>query len=186
VADSEHPGRRKAVAAIDTTFRAIEVSAAEELWLPSLILVYALMDAMAWLDRDPKNEDVAATDFVRWAETYVLQPVTDACAGIDLYGARCGLLHSHTVVSRLMRDGKARPLWYVLPNGEMLVPISSSSLRTATQIGLLDFVSRVREACGAFVAAADGDPRLGESIWARANIYYDRVVPWPTKRSEVM
>jgi len=32
----EHPGRRKAIGAIDTTFRAIERCATEGLWLPCL------------------------------------------------------------------------------------------------------------------------------------------------------
>ncbi len=185
MADDEPPGRAKVVAAIDTTFRAIELGAAEELWLPCLILVYALIDAMAWLTRDPKNEDVTRSDFVKWTETYVLRPPSDACAGIDLYGARCGLLHSHTIESKLMRDGDARPIWYALPDGEVLVPFSSSSPRAATKIGLRDLVDSVRSGCGAFVAAVDQDPQLGQVVWDRANIYYARAMEWPRKHPKV-
>ena len=186
MAEGEHAGRRKAVAAIESTFRAVERCAAEELWLPCLVLAYALIDAMAWLARDQKNEDVTRSDFVTWADTYLLQPPTDACSGIDLYGARCGLLHSHTVESKLMREGVARPLWYVLPDGEMLVPIFSSSALPASQVQLGEFLARTKEACNAFVAAVDGHAALGEVVWMRANTYYDRVVPWPTRRPEVM
>jgi len=35
------------------------------------------------------------------------------CTPDDLYAARCGLLHSGSAESRLSREGKASPLWYV-------------------------------------------------------------------------
>ena len=35
----------------------------------------------------------------------------------DIWGARCGLLHTHTASSKLSRQGKARQLHYYTANG---------------------------------------------------------------------
>jgi hypothetical protein len=178
-------GRQKVLAAIETTHRAVDRCVADELWLPCLVLLYAGIDSMAWLARDPADEDVTRGDFVRWCEAYLLRPPTPHCSGVDLYGARCGILHSHAAGSRLMREGQARPLWYELPTGETLIPVHSSSALLATTVRLEPFVQSVFVGCSSFVAAADADPKLGQQVWQRADQYYDHTVPARAARSEV-
>ena len=50
----------------------IDACLAANLWEPTLILLYAGIDAMAWLDRPDGQLDVTGTDFVKWVEKYLL------------------------------------------------------------------------------------------------------------------
>lgn len=82
--------------------------------LPSaIILIYSGIDTMAYLTMPAGQEDVTRDDFVRWAERYIRFPCKEQLSGLDLYGARCGMLHTHGVTARLTREGKCRMLGYV-------------------------------------------------------------------------
>src|SRR5207245_8304759 len=82
---------------------ALEACLTANRWEPTLILLYAGIDAMAWLDRPASQRDVIEADFVQWAERYLLSQPSPGLTGEDLYGARCGLLHSHTGESKKHR-----------------------------------------------------------------------------------
>jgi len=77
-----------------------------------LILTYATIDILAWLNRDEAHKDVTHSDFEEWVNQYLLANSNLACTATDLYGARCGLLHSYSAGSRLSRKGEAVELWY--------------------------------------------------------------------------
>jgi hypothetical protein len=108
--------QREAQRRLDAKLRAVEVAVARSLdsglWEPTLILLYASIDAMAWLDRPDGQADVHAADFLSWVESYLLPASALTCSGEDLYGARCGFLHSHTGESRRHRELRARKLFY--------------------------------------------------------------------------
>ena len=79
----------------------------------AVILIYSGIDTMAYLSMPAGQEDVTQTDFVRWAERYIHFPCKEQLTGLDLYGARCGMLHNYGVVSRLSRQGKCRQIGYL-------------------------------------------------------------------------
>ena len=91
---------------------AIEACLKNRLLLPGLLLLYAGIDIMAWLSREKSHADVERDDFIRWVDRYLLPNAGLACSAMDLYAARCSLLHSYTAESRLSRKGKARPIFY--------------------------------------------------------------------------
>jgi len=74
------------------------------------MLLYAGIDAMAWLDRPESSMDVTARDFINWTDKYLLSG--DGLTGEDLYEARCGILHSLTGESKRHRELRARKLFY--------------------------------------------------------------------------
>lgn len=76
-------------------------------------LILCGMDAMAYLDMPEAQQDVTRTDFIRWADCYIRFPCKEQLAGIDLYGARCAVLHQYGSVSALSRDGKCRLIGYM-------------------------------------------------------------------------
>ena len=168
-------GRDKLLRALDDSRRAVHLCLDDQLWLPALILVYALLDALAWVGkRGGSQPDVTRDDFIRWCDRYLLVPPSATFSAVDLYAARCGLVHSNTAESRLMRQGQARPVWYDLPTGQSLVPIRTVSSQMPVIIpvqGLVDAVFRAAESL--FVAAVDADRELAREVWARANVYYD-------------
>ena len=85
----------------------------KESCMPSLILIYSGIDTMAWLNRDKTHEDNDRTDFKNWVDNYLLPDSGLNCSAIDLYAARCAILHSYTAQSLLSRAGKARKIYYV-------------------------------------------------------------------------
>jgi hypothetical protein len=78
--------------------------------IPTLVLIYSAIDTTGWLD----STDVFSTrnDFIRWVDSYLLKTKPLKCTPMDLYAARCGLLHTFTPDSQLSSSGKARAIYY--------------------------------------------------------------------------
>jgi hypothetical protein len=94
--------------------RAIDLCLRSELLLPGVALLYSLIDLMAWLSRPGGQDDVHRADFVRWVDKYLL-PIPDSSYGaIDLYAARCSIIHSYTAESKLSREGDASRVCYTM------------------------------------------------------------------------
>ncbi len=78
----------------------------------ALILAYSAIDTMSWLSLPAGKEEVEPQDFVSWADRYVIPGSSLECTGADLYGARCGLVHTLTPDSRMAKRGKAVKINY--------------------------------------------------------------------------
>jgi len=78
----------------------------------AIILVLSGIDTMASLNRPESQPDVTRTDFVNWCDRYMNFSTKDKPSSLELYGARCGMLHQYGSQSRLYREGKARMLIY--------------------------------------------------------------------------
>jgi hypothetical protein len=79
----------------------------------AVMLIYAGIDAMAFLDMPASQESVNRTNFIRWADRYIRFPCSEQIPGKDFFGARCGLLHSYSVDSSMSREGKCRMVGYL-------------------------------------------------------------------------
>jgi hypothetical protein len=97
---------------IEKLLHAIHVCLDKELILPSLLLLYAGIDIMASLCRPESHEFVKQEDFLNWTDEYLLPDSGLPCGAIDIFAARCSLLHSYTAESKLSRDRKAKRLFY--------------------------------------------------------------------------
>jgi hypothetical protein len=91
----------------------------------ALVLVFSSIDKMAWLTR--KNTDHTRSAFIRWVDHYFLPAGSISLDAIDLYAARCGLLHTGSAESKLFSDGKAKQIFYTVgprrPLGEILAEV---------------------------------------------------------------
>jgi hypothetical protein len=86
--------------------------------LSALTLLYSAIGTVCWLDSEQQFETRA--DFKRWAEKYMLNAKGSKaveCTAIELYAARCGILHTSSGESRLAADGEARMLQYAWGTG---------------------------------------------------------------------
>jgi hypothetical protein len=61
---------------------------------PALTSIFSLMDTMAYLYTEQEKQN--RTDFINWVDKYLKtsDDQTYQYTGKDMYGARCGLLHS--------------------------------------------------------------------------------------------
>jgi len=85
-------------------------------FIPSLSLIYSGIDIMAWFDLPIKQLDATGKDFISWAEKYLLPNSNLECNAVDLWAARCGIIHTSSFSSKKSREGKAREIYYAWGN----------------------------------------------------------------------
>jgi hypothetical protein len=121
-----------------------------------LALIYSGIDTWALLAAPPPLVDTTRSVFMDWCEAYILPRVQsvegEALAAIDLYGARCGVLHTSTPQSALGRTGTARELWYQF-NGQTGVRMLSVLPRPALRLDVSALAWAFRD--GALACLAD-------------------------------
>jgi hypothetical protein len=88
---------------------AIDECVRRHLVIPSLILIYATIDVCAWLVYDDSQVGVR---FEKWCNSHLLLGTNVTATGADLYGARCGILHTFSAESRKSVTGVAREVVY--------------------------------------------------------------------------
>jgi hypothetical protein len=92
----------------------IKVALDNGAFMGAIILTYAAIDAMAFLSMPENKKEVHRGDFVNWVEKYMetdsKQPYQ--YRGIDLYGARCGIVHRYGATSRLSDSKRCKIFGY--------------------------------------------------------------------------
>lgn len=89
----------------------VEACLERKLITPGLVLLYSAIDITSWLGSDEPNAPVRER-FVAWVEQYLLRGKALKCTALELYSARCGLVHTLTAESTLVVEGKARRIVY--------------------------------------------------------------------------
>lgn len=79
----------------------------------TLILLYSGIDAMAYLTMPEERAKVTRADFVGWAEKYlrfrdVDSQTTLSVPGLELYAARCAMVHTYSSEADLHKEGKVK------------------------------------------------------------------------------
>ncbi len=98
--------------AFTQAFEGVRVLRDAKLMQPCLVVLYSAIDAAAWMAAE-HDGDVTKSDFLSWVDRFLLPESKLDCTAFDLYGARCGVLHSFSAYSSLQRQGKARLVCYV-------------------------------------------------------------------------
>jgi hypothetical protein len=76
--------------------------------LSCLTLLYSAIDVLAATDGHGKTQKT----FVAWVDKYMLPNTNLRFSALDLYAARCGIVHNFSAESDLSRAGKAKKLVY--------------------------------------------------------------------------
>ncbi len=126
----------------------------------ALTLLYSGIDTLGLLNAPAGTTDASRSTFIDWCERYVLPRLstTDVTTPtpMDLYAARCGVLHTSTGESKLEREGDVRKLWYTF-RGRAAV---NSVLNTPKPLLLVEverLVGAFEEGSRAFVADLSED-----------------------------
>lgn len=84
-----------------------------------LIVIYSAMDTMGLLDAPPTVISATGASFQNWVKKYFLpQDGSFEFDEQDLWGARCGVLHTYTAESDKSRAGKLREVQYIAGDKE--------------------------------------------------------------------
>jgi len=155
---------------IDDLISAIKHCFEKKLFFPGLILLYSGIDIMAWLNRPEYKNDSDRNDFIEWTEKYFRLELKNPCRAVDLYSARCGLVHSYVGESRLTRKGKAKRIIYAWGIAQ---PEALQYLIRKT--GKSDVILHIDDLFNAFQLATDHFQRDLAKDPNKANVVYSRV-----------
>jgi hypothetical protein len=113
----------------------------------TLVLLFAAIDQMAWLADE--KEVVGNEGFTAWVQRYMVdhnRHLLSGASASDLWGARCGVLHTGAPESNWHRTGKARRIFYSSNMGQLVTRepdvliLSIEWLGTAFAAALLHFL----------------------------------------------
>ncbi|RXJ53794.1 hypothetical protein [Candidatus Marinarcus aquaticus] len=94
---------------------AIEQSIEQKLQLPTLTLIYSTIDSLSWV----AYGDIGVKKrFTKWIHDYMFRTKKLNVNALDLYAARCAILHTLTPNSDLSNNNQASTLWYSWGIGE--------------------------------------------------------------------
>jgi len=138
----------------------------------ALILTYAAIDAMAFLSMPENKKEVHRSDFISWVETYMKtdpkQPYQ--YQGIDLYGARCGIVHRCGATSRLSDSGGCKVFNYHNGSEHIYKPTIHEDL---VAISYPRFINDFFGAMKKFLADIMKDEKLKKRVGNRiVNLFY--------------
>jgi hypothetical protein len=101
--------------AFEPLYRAVSLCLEHKLQLPALVLLYTAIDIAGWCAAEVSDRSVK-TRFTSFVDRYVLPKSGLLCSALELYGARCGVLHTYTPESDLSAQGQARIIAYAWGN----------------------------------------------------------------------
>lgn len=120
----------------------------------ALILIYSGIDAIASLDRPDGAVFTSRDDYVRWVDSY-LKFENGSLAGLEIYSARCAILHTYGSSSRLSEQGKARQVGYIAGGGPDIV--ESSDIENLVLISVEGLAFAFFRAIGRYLESMKSD-----------------------------
>lgn len=160
-------------------FATVELCAERGWQLPALILTYSAFDTMGWMAAPDPRAKVRGR-FTAWAERYALPAVPRLrCTALELYAARCGVLHTFTADSDLSERG-VRKLVYAwgpadLSDLERAAAIVGSGAWVAVHVS--DLTAAVRLGAAQMFEDSGRDPILRARIESRGAAFFRSVGP---------
>jgi len=162
---------------IDSRLYAIDLCYQHRLIDSVLVLMYSLIDHMASLDREQEHEFVTRQDFISWADEFLVKDSGLPCTAVDLYAARCGILHACSAEASLIRRGEAAYLyhaWGPVSDVELQCLLNeyfsrqgSSAPLPARAVQLEDMLAQLRTAIDRCLDALENDSERRERVLGR-------------------
>jgi hypothetical protein len=137
--------------------------------LPALVMLYSAIDILGSLLRPESEADTRGEYFKKWVDDYMIGHSQVAFTSDDLWGARCGMLHTHTASSKLARAGKARRLHYLRTHGASLPPAMKAAMNGLSAQGKVfvdvdSLCSAFEEGTRRFLVAIQSDATLEKRV----------------------
>lgn len=161
----------------------IELCMRHECLVSGVALIFSGIDSLAALTRPVDAVNTSRSVFIAWVERFFLPKSGMSCSGLDLYAARCGVLHTHSAESELQRQGTARPLiyeWRQGPTADAKVALSPDAI----VIEVETLHNAFKLAVDRFFEAAKTD----EEIKSRLRQHLKALLcyrPWPVMTAQV-
>ena len=172
---------------INERVQAIRLCLESHLPEAAITLIYSGIDTIGLLDAPAGQLDASKDSFLNWSERYIVPSLHtidgEQVAVLDLYSARCGILHVSSPISKLAREGEAREIWYqfraetgaqprAMPNRrELPLIVAMETLEGAFRDGCDRFLSDLKAEEDRFKKAIERAEQL--LIWGICSIMSD-------------
>lgn len=155
--------------------KSIELCLNAKLQRSSLVLLYSGIDIVAWLNRPVSKERATRKDFISWIDDYLLPNTNIKYEAIDLYAARCGIVHSYSFSSRLSKKGEAKEIYYSYGKANIKSlqnDIDRRPKKNAVAIHINDLLEAFKEGIEKFTLSVKNDKEKEKIVCGRANKYF--------------
>jgi hypothetical protein len=118
---------------LEQVIAAAKICDRAEFHTPALILLYSVIDAAAALCAEQPQKHIQQY-YTAWVDRYLLPSSKLECSAIDVWGARCGVVHTLSNESNFSRRAEARKIIYVNRGGDRSVLEGFERIRTADDL----------------------------------------------------
>jgi hypothetical protein len=134
---------------------------------PALLLMYATIDILSALSRPRDHVETSGPVFQRWIGEYLLPDSGLNCTAEDIWAARCGLLHTLSLSSRLSRAGRAKPICYINRQDgvERMQQFCDGKGHDVVVVSLENYVAAFYQAVLRFTERISKDAELRERVF---------------------
>jgi hypothetical protein len=155
---------------------------AKDLSLPTLILVYALIDTLGWINRFEAKDSSDRHDFMSWVNAFLLPASGITATAEDLYAARCAVVHTHSFESTMSKAGRARRILYSHGKADHRVLEQLAANHAATDVALKieTLLAALDDAFAKFKKALAENPEHERLVNQRATEKFFAFVPTPS------
>lgn len=101
------------------THNAIQLLYSNRLIGQMLVIMYSAIDAMGLLDAHSSTNKATGETFKNWVDKYLLKQNNFEFNALDLWAARCAVLHTFMADSELSNHGKAKKIFYISRNTDV-------------------------------------------------------------------
>jgi hypothetical protein len=143
--------------------------------LPALILIYSGIDIMGWLSSD-EEKPKPKKGFTNWVDQYLFKACDLNCTAIELYSARCGVLHTLTPYSDLTREKNVRKISYAW--GECKASTLMEKVHTKVKsddivpIQLEQLLDALDSGISLFLNELDKDASKAKKVYKKADQFF--------------
>lgn len=127
----------------------------------ALTLIYSAVDALAALTRKATGTRATRKEFLDWVEAYLIPELGGDISPLDVYGARCGVVHTYGPNSDLSNSGAAKVIIYKWRTGHRPDdPILAQRAKSATVIEIENLIEALDRAVNNFEVHIENDKEL--------------------------
>lgn len=166
-----------------TLMEAIEESLEKRRLMPCLVLLYTGIDVVSSLER--LCGKTAKEAFTAWADSYLLRIRPLPCTALELYAARCGVLHTFTSDSDLSRKGRVRQIFYAWGNAdENELQECAGILQRADCVALhvRDLIDAFRHGLATYLDELSQDEGRQDVVSKQAGMWLMNMDPQPVRQ----
>lgn len=163
---------------------AADLLLAKDLPLPALILVYAMIDTLGWVNRPEAKDSSDRHDFMAWVNAFLLPAPGINATAEDLYAARCAVVHAHSFESTMSKAGKARQILYSHGKADhrILEQVAANHAATDVAVKIETLIAALNSAFEKFKTALSANPAHAQLVNERATKKFFAFVPTPKQK----